>query len=222
MDTYWRKTLEAQDNDFAKWLRGRIVKIEQALAARADMNDSPEKLALLREGLVSELEEEAAAQVAEDRILKQARLQELAEGWKREHRRDPAEALLEHRRAEARYAAMSANEIRRAYDSYLTDPDRHLPELELDLLRAAHLRAFPQKETKDSERVPDPFRATVETKKDAEPWRASPEAVEIEHHLAGHAAVKPGYFMLEIPAEETQGREAPAFLPVKIADVIGD
>ena len=189
-------------------LAADIVNLENELKAMRSDGKSDKSIRAHIENALFEIQSRLWADNKSIRGEARTELDEFAEKWKRKNDGDPARALLERQRHEARYKLMSDDELTLAAQEYLDGEPKPEPPDRLEVLAL-------EMERRDDTRVTaDVLKKKMQESDYTAPWKFTPEGdaltSQIQAHDTDYGEVKvspDGGSLAELPIEELVNTE---------------
>ena len=183
-------------------LAADIVNLESELKAMRSDGKSDKSIRAHIEAALFEIQ---SRHWANNRAIKdkaEAELADVAEKWKRKNDADPARALLERQRFEARFKLMSDNDLIKEAEAYDGEPKPELP----DRLEVLALEMELREKTREAAHV---LQKRMKENDYTSPWRLTPEGDALVGTIQAHDTdfgilkVSPdGGSLAELPIEE--------------------
>ena len=188
-------------------LAADIVNLESELKAMRSDGKSDKSIRAHIENALFEIQSRLWADNKSIRGEARTELDEFAEKWKRKNDGDPARALLERQRYEARYRLMADNDLIKEAEAYDGEPKPELP----DRLEVLALEMERREKTKEAAHV---LQNRMRDNNYLEPWKLTPEGDELVKTIQAHdtqygeVKVSPdGGSLAELPIEELVNTE---------------
>ena len=160
-------------------LAADIVNLENELKAMRSDGKSDKSIRAHIENALFEIQSRLWADNKSIRGEARTELDEFAEKWKRKNDGDPARALLERQRYEARYRLMADNDLIKEAEAYDGEPKPELP----DRLEVLALEMERREKTKEAAHV---LQNRMRDNNYLEPWRLTPEGDELVKTIQAH------------------------------------
>jgi hypothetical protein len=188
--------LDKQEDDVAHFLKGELSRIRGMEKQMSRMNYSASEINEWRENELLKVKLQYFQKNEERRLVAQDKLVRLAKKWQEERDRNPTKSLLDLERLKMRYQVMNRQQVSAEMQDYILKvkagelPGWQAERVELLLSRAQELNAGqttykdgPNK-GKTEEAI---FRDCMNESHYSEPWRAIPEAREIQKVIDFHS-----------------------------------
>jgi hypothetical protein len=176
-----------------------VRKAKNVLEDMKDRNYRPEKIRETRDKLISAVEDEY--QKAVDTKLADANsvLEDEKVSWENKNNWQADKKLLEFRRLEASYNAMTEEDVYDKYKAYVED-EHEMPVEELNLILARLKDGKKRGEYKL-------MREYIEKRNDFRPWTKTERGKEAWREIELYKNMKPGFFRYRIGEKPTQRQE---------------
>ena len=160
-------------------LAADIVNLENELKAMRSEGKSDKAIRAHIENALFEIQSRLWADNKSIRGEARTELDEFAEKWKRKNDGDPARALLERQRYEARYRLMADNDLIKEAEAYDGEPKPELP----DRLEVLALEMELREKTREAAHV---LQKRMKENDYTSPWRLTPEGDALVGTIQAH------------------------------------